>query len=163
MLKKLLFLFCFYSFNLYSQSFPNVVCTAGNFSANFVYYNMGEPLTATLTQIPQIITQGFIQPPVGSIALTVNESKTGSTEVIAYPNPFFNHITVQIKNAGSENLSFQMNDILGRIVPVQFQTGGINRDEQEYYINTSFIEKGNYFIRVMIQYQTVNIIKVIKL
>jgi hypothetical protein len=165
MLKKLLFLFCFYSFNLYSQSFQSLVCSTGNVSNSFVYYNLGETITTTFSQSTLILTQGFIQPHDSSsvIMLSSNEKNEENIEVITFPNPFSNNITLQIKNSEPQNSSIQIIDILGRAMPVSFQSEQSGSMSQSYFINTSFIQSGNYFIRIVNQNKLVKVIKIIKL
>lgn len=166
MFKKALFLFCFYSVNLYSQSFPNVVCSSGNFSNSFVYYNLGEAITTTLSQSTLVLTQGFIQPPVDTVAVitfSANEKNKGDLEVLTFPNPFSDNITLQIRNMDSQNFEIQIVDIWGRIIPVEFQLENTEPKVQKYYINTSHIQSGNYFIRVVNQSKLVKVVKIIKL
>jgi hypothetical protein len=163
MVKKIFFLFCFYSLNIHSQTFPSVTCSTGKFFNNFVYYNLGEPQTITLSQPFLVLTQGFIQPPDNNIVLALSDNKENSFEVISFPNPFNDHISLQIKNAGAENISIEMLDVLGRIIPVSFQIDRTNSNVDEYSVNTSSVSSGTYFIRVLLQPQTLKIIKIIKL
>lgn len=163
MLKKFLFLFCLYSFNLHSQSFQAVVCSAGNLSGGFVYYNLGEPVTATVSQSSLTLTEGFIQPiDSNALALNINKDNEASMEILTYPNPFCDYIKLKIKNDNSGKFTIEIIDVLGRRVPVRFHSSGSGQGEQEYIVDTSLITKGNYFIHVISQKQTVKIIKIVK-
>ncbi len=164
MIKQLLILFYFCSLKLYSQPFPSVVCATGNLSNDFVYYNLGDILTTTLSSNSSILTQGFIQlTSADAVVVTINEKSENFIKTSVYPNPFDNTITLQIKNLDSQNPIIQIVDILGRAVPYTFNIESTNPNEKKYFINTSSFKSGSYFIQVIIQQQVVEIIKTIKL
>jgi hypothetical protein len=137
------------------------VNSTGGLHGSFVYYNLGESLTQTLSQGSMDLTQGFIQPPQPTISVAINEGTSGF-EIITYPNPFLDNLTLQIKN-GPEDLSIRLIDILGRPVPVNFKEADFNEDLKYISINTTLLGKGNYFIHVIDKTKNLRIIKVVKL
>ena len=71
--------------------------------------------------------------------LAVNEFEIMKNEIQIYPNPAKDFIT--IKNEKTENLSYQIFDISGKLI-----VSGKSKSNEKIYIKT--LEKGNYFLQI---------------
>ncbi|HCW07208.1 MAG TPA: hypothetical protein DGG95_07580 [Cytophagales bacterium] len=78
-------------------------------------------------------------------------------EVDTYPNPFQSTLSVKVTNPNNEEVTLQMMDITGRVIPL----GKAIRNEDEYIVATDHIPGGLYFLRVNIG-NFVKAIKVVK-
>ena len=98
----------------------------------------------------------------GSVGLAnVNQPIISSTEigVKAYPNPFINYIEINISGGVAGDYKLMLVDALGRVVWTK--SGMKNAGAFQQSINTSTLEKGAYFLKV-IQNNTSSVIKLVK-
>ena len=83
--------------------------------------------------------------------LSTTETQKSATQV--YPNPSKDFIT--IKNEKTENLSYQIFDVLGKII-----MSGKSKSNEKIDIQT--LEKGNYFLQIQNENGQKEILKLIK-
>ena len=121
-------------------------------SAMAVSYNIGEPLTNTLSVTSNTLTQGFEQPSSDSnkidIFSAVQNVKEGDFNARLYPNPADNKIILELSATNADNYTIQLYSIIGQKLPLVIETlssGG----KSTYNINLNALAAGPYFINVL--------------
>lgn len=117
------------------------------------------PGTELFTDMPYSIS-GFGTGPLSSSNPLRNQSaeELKPIETSAYPNPFINLLNVTLNGEAGE-FKLQMIDAVGRIVFTR--SGSKNEGYYKQSINTSSLQKGVYFLKI-IQNDKISIIKVVK-
>ena len=115
-LKKLLFLFSvsLFSLDIFSQSTPQVLSSAGLHLQNgntFWDISIGETITTVISNINECATQGYLQPEVSSGTSSVPIDP--QIKLSYYPNPFSDHLIIACERS---DLFFSITDNTGRIV-----------------------------------------------
>ncbi|RZL19440.1 MAG: T9SS type A sorting domain-containing protein [Pedobacter sp.] len=87
-----------------------------------------------------------------------NEISLLLENIKVYPNPFRDHINVQIAEKQNENMSLTISDMLGRIV----STGTVKAGASVFAINTQSYIEGTYILR-LISERTKSILTTMKL
>jgi hypothetical protein len=79
-------------------------------------------------------------------------------EIVSYPNPFNNELTIEIKNNKNTQLGIELNDVLGRTM---FKIQGA-KNQSSFKINCSELAKGLYFYRILESMENIGTGKVVK-
>ncbi len=111
-------------------------------AGGFVSYSIGQVAYITLTGTNYSVTEGVQQ--TFAIATTIGEEVDGiSLDLMAYPNPTSNYLTLQIENYTNQNLSYQLYDAKGNLIQnnviVQVNT----------QIAMQFLPAATYFLQVV--------------
>jgi parallel beta-helix repeat protein len=111
----------------------------------------------------QVVPASALYIVTGSLALdnNINQVITSSTQVSikAYPNPFANYIEISIAGGIAGEYKLMLVDAIGRIVWTK--SGIKNEGAFQQTINTSTLERGAYFVKV-IQNNTTSVIELVK-
>jgi hypothetical protein len=78
-------------------------------------YTVGQVVYTTNTGTNGSLTQGIQQPFEISISVGIKVTAI-NLDLIAYPNPTNNTLTLNIGNYNNENLTYQLYDILGKLL-----------------------------------------------
>jgi hypothetical protein len=102
---------------------PDVVTTTGGFysnSAGSISWTMGEPISETVTDGNDTLTQGFQQ---GAYSIvSVSEVDAPDVNITVYPNPFVS--TLNIKSDGNDPIRIEAIDLQGNVISDQsFENG----------------------------------------
>ncbi len=101
---------------------------------------IGETVTATGSVSSGSITQGFNQPLVAQGDVSVFNLNQNAIEILAYPNPVSNELSVKTTIVNESALNFQLVDQVGKIVSF----GELNPFFDT--INTSLLASSNYLL-----------------
>lgn len=138
-----------FSVSTFSQSLSHsVLATDGGFSTHpsgSIGWTIGEPISETFKSTSNISTVGFHQPEIIDLPTLID--KNGITnEIIVYPNPVFEKVTVKLGEFANSDLTVMLIDALGKIV---YHTK-LNPSSQtkEITIQLNECASGNYFIQL---------------
>jgi hypothetical protein len=105
---------------------PEVIGSAGDYftaAGGSIAFTVGEPMIETFSSTNNILTQGFHQPwPV----ITGVSALTGEANVIVYPNPAYQNLTVEWQNMSGGTYHIELYDVLGQKVYGLSRTVGSN-------------------------------------
>ena len=102
---------------LTAQAQQATIATGGNASGSggTVAYSVGQIVYTTNTGITGSAAQGVQQPYEISIVLGIEDNSI-NLELTAYPNPTTNYLTLNVGKAELSTLSFQLYDIIGKLI-----------------------------------------------
>lgn len=153
----LLFLIVFSLNTLYSQSISQqLLSTSGESFQNSTYtidWSVGECMTATFDAGDYILTQGFHQ---SFYTISTIEDLRPELEILIYPNPVDDYITIKLPATENQNVIFSLFDISGRKI-MEIKPAG--KTEQ---INFSAFTSGIYIIQAKHKNQIIKSFKIIK-
>jgi len=95
---------------------PSVIATAGSYfeAGSFsLSTTIGEPLTETLVNNNNILTQGFQQPDYTVIS-NITEAFLPQLNITVYPNPADKHLNILVKATTVSKALLTLTDIQGR-------------------------------------------------
>ena len=124
-------------------------------SGGTVAYSVGQVVYTTHTGSTGTVAQGVQQPYEISVVLGIENSLI-DLDITAYPNPTTHFLTLNIGNALSETLHFQLCDLGGKIIERRKIT---NRTET---INMENLATATYLLKVSNANNEVKIFKIIK-
>jgi hypothetical protein len=144
-------------FGLTAQAQQATTATGGDAtgSGGSVAYSVGQIVYTTHTGSTGSVAQGVQQPYEISVVLGVENSLI-DLDITAYPNPTTHFLTLNIGNALSETLHFQLCDLGGKIIERRKIT---NRTET---IQMENLATATYFLKVSNANNEVKIFKIIK-
>ena len=109
-------------------------------------WTVGEPVSETVTGTNAMITQGFHQSHYEIIS--VEEYKNLGYDIVVYPNPTTDFITVEIKSesasAGNTRIKFELIDLSSKLLFVDDKV----ELKDQYFLDMSGFSAGGYMLRV---------------
>jgi len=163
--KTLLIAFCFCGIGIsivQAQTFDRVAISSGGISSDTINATIGELFVFTVTGGGMSLDAGSQSGTnnTGGLITTVTKTESQQTEILVYPNPVADYLNLQINGLHSENISFQVFDVGGKLVLNQNGTG----NNSVYRLNVHTLSAGDYFIKgYTSQGESFNQIKFIKL
>jgi hypothetical protein len=135
-----------------------VPATGGNASGSggSVSYSVGQVAYTTNTGTNGSVAQGVQQPFEISEITGIKEAKGITLQCSAYPNPTTDFVKLKVENYKTENLSYQLFDINGKLLETKIITGN------ETNIVMSSLVPATYFVKVTEGNKEVKIFKIIK-
>jgi len=125
-------------------------------SGGSVSYTIGQVNYITSTGVDGTVAQGVQQAYEISVAVGIHENSGINLGLTAFPNPTTNYLTLEIENYASENLSFQLYDLNGKILKeAEISENATTIDMVSYY-------PGSYFLKVLDSQTEVKTFKIIK-
>lgn len=136
----------------------SVVPTGGDVSSSdgSVSYSVGQVLVERTSDGTYNVTPGVQQAYEVSEVVGLHENVISNLELMAFPNPTTDGVTIGISNFANEALSFVLIDATGR----QIQEGVISTANTA--VDMASLEPATYFIRVSEDSQPVKTFKIIK-
>ena len=137
---------CFYSVNAQNNLSPTVIATAGGvskFATIELEWTLGESFIGATSAVDRLYTVGFHQPKLISQKLKMQIENT-SIQIVIYPNPVKNILTVQLKLDKSEKTKLILSDLLGKSIQERTVTAKIASVNMPVYN----LIAGIYFLRV---------------
>ncbi len=125
-------------------------------SGGSVSYSVGEVLYQTTSGTNGSVAEGVQLPYEISAVTAIEEAKGTGLSVSAYPNPATDHLTLEIHALNTDNLSYQLYDIQGKLL----QNEKINRNQVN--ISMGHLIPATYFVSVTHGSQRVKLFKIIK-
>ena len=126
-------------------------------SGGTVSYTVGQvAYTTNVGSNGNSVSQGVQQPYEISVETAVPEAKGISLNVLAYPNPTTDYLTVRIENYETADLRFLVFDINGKLLQIVNATGN------ETKINANMLTSGSYFVKVLDNQKEIKVFKIIK-
>lgn len=140
-----------------AQAQEAVLSTGGKVSgsAGTVTYSIGQIVYTTHTGTNGIMAQGVQQPYTISILLGIEDNSI-HLDLTAYPNPTINFLTLNVGNTELSTLSFQLYDLIGRII----ESRKIRSSKET--IDMENLPSALYFLRVTNDTKEVKTFKIIK-
>jgi hypothetical protein len=157
-MKKIYFiaiLYCFVS-KLSAQS--TLDATGDNYvgSGGSVSFSVGQITYNTITNEAHTIYEG-VQHPIELYKITASKDSIIDLNFLVFPNPTYDLITLQVGSTDLKNLSYQLVDILGRVI----ETKIISNYQTE--INMSDLSAGTYVLNIISKQKSIKYFKIIKL
>jgi hypothetical protein len=126
-------------------------------SGGTVSYTVGQVVyTTNVGSNGNSVTQGVQQPYEISVETAIPEAEGISLNVLAYPNPTTDYLTVRIENYETADLRFLVFDINGKLLQIVKATGN------ETKINANRLTSGSYFVKVLDNQKAIKVFKIIK-
>ena len=135
-----------------------VVTTGGDVSssAGSVSYSVGQVVYTTSTGTNGSVAQGVQQPYEISVVTAIAEAKGINLSMSVYPNPTTNRLTLKVSEYESDNLSYHLFDVTGKLVKMKKVT------DPETQIIMQDMKPGVYFLKVIDDDKEIKTFKVIK-
>jgi hypothetical protein len=166
MKSRIIFMFIItFAPQLFGQSIERyVISTCGgsysNGSSLAMDYTTGEFAITTISNVSNILTQGFHQPFFNNYA-SVPEVQDNNLQVILFPNPAIDHLSIAISHASKQNCRVIIYDMLGQLVKDEYSVAGIDGNFN-MDIDLKTISTGNYFVRIIQNNKIITTQKIIK-
>jgi len=125
-------------------------------SGGTVSYSVGEIAYTTATGSNGSVAQGVQQPFEISVVLGLEEAENISLNLIAYPNPATDRLTLKLDNYENNNLSFQLFDLTGKLLHNE------KIKSNETIINMLDYQFGIYFLKVYSTEKEIKTFKILK-
>ncbi len=157
-MKKLLFLFFFVGFLIPKIHSQNAFVVAGGDATGTggkVSYSVGQIAYTYASGANGSVSQGM-QQPFEISTLGNDDFPTIILEMNVFPNPTTNNAILKIGDFSTENLSYQLVDVTGKII----SNNRISNSETQ--INMENLNATLYFLKVTNQNTTIKTFKVIK-
>ena len=142
-MKKLIYIFILFTFGANAQSISNQVISSYGLSAvngsAQTDVTIGEPVTATVSDGNNTLTQGFHQ--TNLVITTIKENETTNNYQF-YPNPVNEALNFSYNNTTNEPVTLYLFDVNGKLL---WSKQNITDNEQ---INFNDKTKGTYLIKV---------------
>lgn len=149
-LKIALFVFVFNAFtlNTHAQSLtPELISSEGGFltsSSGSISYSIGEPITETFAGTTHILTQGFQQPEIVSLAGIADQEKDAA--LYLFPNPVKDQLMVNFIGLQFGRYVLRIFDSAGKEMERKDLLVG---NELMFPISLAEYKNGMYFIEVV--------------
>jgi hypothetical protein len=125
-------------------------------SGGSVSYSVGQVAHNTNIGIVGSEAQGEQQPYEISVITGLNEAKEISLILLVYPNPVSDYIMLKTENYKSENLTYQLLDLSGKVLECK------KLDRGETIIGMNNFASAAYFLKVICDKKEVKTFKIIK-
>ena len=141
---------------LYAQE--AITTTGGNTysSGGSISYSVGQIVYKTNIGSVGSVAQGVQQPYEISVVNGLEEAKGINLVLSAYPNPATDYVTLKVENYKTENLTYQLYDISGKLLLSQ-KVSGI-----ETPIPVEMLTNSTYFLKVSNNKTELKSLKIIK-
>jgi hypothetical protein len=135
-----------------------VVTTGGEASSETgsVSYTVGQVVYTTSTGTSGSVAQGVQQPYEIFVATAIPEAKGIDLSMSVYPNPTTNRLTLKVSEYESDNLSYHLFDVTGKLVKMKKIT------DPETRIIMQDLKPGVYFLRIVDKNKEIKVFKIIK-
>lgn len=157
--KKIFFIISILMLSLVELQAQESINTAGgnaSGSGGSVSYSVGQVFYTSNSDANTSVAQGVQQPYEISVVSSVEEAKSITLSVSAYPNPATDYLQLQIEGEMIENLSFQLADINGKILQNQQIL-----NNQTTIIISNYVSS-TYFLKVFQSNKETKTFKIIK-
>lgn len=125
-------------------------------SGGSVSYSVGQVVYTTSTGANGSVAQGVQQPFEISIVTVIEETKGITLQCEAYPNPTTDFVKLKVENYKTENLTYQIFDISGKLLENKKIEGN------ETSIVMSNLVPSTYFLKVIQGNKKIKTFKIIK-
>ena len=140
--------FCLTVFFVKAQTVtPTVYSNGGNYNSaagGSISWTVGEPISETYTTSSNKTTMGFHQPELG--VATLIKEQGGDKEVLVYPNPVKEALTINFSDLENGNYKVQLLDATGKLLFTNDLE--INDPSKKIELNVSPYAEGNYFLKI---------------
>jgi hypothetical protein len=135
-----------------------IPATGGNASGSggSMSYSVGQIVYTTNTGTTGSVAQGIQQPYEISVVTELEGAKGITLKCIVYPNPATDYVMLKVENYNTENLTYQLYDINGKLVENK------KLDGNETSIVMSHLAATTYFLKVIDNNKEVKTFKIIK-
>ena len=142
---------------LTAQAQQATTATGGDASGSggTVAYSLGQIVYTTNTGTNGSVAQGVQQPYEISIVLGIEDNSI-NLELVAYPNPTTNFLTLNVDKAELSTLNFQLYDILGKLIESRKIISSTET------IGMANLPSATYFLKVSNNNNEVKTFKIIK-
>lgn len=157
--KNLLLTMLLFSFGLTvtnAQQSSNASGGKASGSGGSASYSVGEIFYTTVTGNNGSVAQGVQQPFEISVVLGLVEAENISLNLIAYPNPATDNLTLKVDHYDEQNLSFQLFDLTGKLLQNEKVKGNETR------INMLNYPSSIYFLKVFGNLKEIKTFKILK-
>lgn len=110
-------------------------------SGGTVAYSVGQVVFSANTDASGTVSQG-VQQTYETFTLGIKETEL-NISLSVFPNPTVNNLTLQISDYNNQKLSYQLYDMLGKLL----NSGQVTTEQTQ--INTSNLPSATYFINVL--------------
>jgi len=153
---KHLIVFLLISGSIYAQE---AIVTTGNDAigaGGYVSYSVGQIANSYQEGASGSINQGVQQPFEILVVLSTNDNFGINLSMVVYPNPTTDYLNLNIDQYNGEELTFQLYDLLGRVISQNRITGNSTR------INMSGLPTATYLLTVSSGNTSVKQFRIIK-
>jgi len=135
-----------------------IVASGGDISGTggSVSYTVGQIAYTTISGANGSVSQGAQQPFEISVVLAVDDNLGIDLTMTAYPNPTIDNLNLRIGNLTNENLSYELYDVLGRVVTANKITNTSTN------IEMSRLPVATYFLRIKSENKEIKVFRIIK-
>lgn len=119
-------------------------------------YSVGQVVYTTATGSNGSVAQGVQQPFEISVVLGLEEAENITLNLMAYPNPATDKLTLKVDNYDGANLSFQLFDLTGKLLH------NAKVKSNETVINMQDYQFGVYFLKVLNTNKEIKTFKILK-
>lgn len=157
-LNRLLITFCLIAHVTIIQAQTTIPATGGNAngSGGSASYSVGQVAYTTNTGTNASVAQGVQQAYEISNITGIEEALGISLEIMVYPNPTTDFLTLSVDNFEASNLSYYLYDINGRLLETQKLEG------KQTSISMSNLAPAIYFLKVSEGSKELRTFKIIK-
>lgn len=125
-------------------------------SGGSVSYSVGQLVYTSNTGTSGSVAQGVQQPYEISVMTGIEETKGITLQCSAYPNPTAGHLKLKVENYKTDNLTYRLYDIDGRLL----ENKKIDGDETSISMET--LTSSAYFLKVISNNKEIKTFKIIK-
>lgn len=119
-------------------------------------YSVGQVVYTIATGSNGSLIQGVQQPFEISVVLGVEEAENVSLNLMAYPNPAKDRLTLKVGNQDGQNLSFLLFDLTGKLLH------NAKVKSNETVINMQDYQSGIYFLKIFNTSKEIKTFKILK-
>ncbi len=142
--------------SLQAQESVNATGSNASGSGGSVSYSVGQVVYTTNTGTNASVAQGVQQPCEIFTITEIENIAISLVQISAYPNPVTNYLELFVEMENTEDFSFQLFDIHGRLLQTQKLTNSNTQIDMTDYIPST------YFIKVISGNQSLKEFKIIK-
>lgn len=147
-------LFVFWGSTGYTQEAVTASGKDASGSGGIVNYSIGQIAYSFTSGTNGSINQG-VQQPYEIISIGVKETAL-TISLSVYPNPITNSLTLEIENFNTENLTYQLIDIQGKLLESNTITS------KQTQLSTTALPPAIYFIHIIKENKRIESFKIIK-
>lgn len=158
-LKEILFINIFLFFGLNGLKSQDVISVSGGNATDksgTVNYTVGQNIYITQTNSNGSVMQGIQRPYEISVITDINQSKNINLVCSVYPNPTSTFLMLNVENFEKEQLSYQLFDIMGKVLLDKSIT------ENQIKISMESYSPSTYFLKISNIKNEIKTFKIIK-
>lgn len=125
-------------------------------SGGAVSYSVGQVVYTISTGTTGLVEQGVQQPYTITVATGLAEAGGITLQCSAYPNPTTDFVMLSIENFGTENWSYQLNDMNGKLLVNKPVEGSETRIDMRRLVIAT------YFLKIFQSHKEIKTFKIIK-